>query len=632
MNQKWKRSARFASALLLSLALITAAIAYAAGSINDGAITSGAAVHGDLHHQHGGTAGHLPASSANVRLVGKMNINQDFEGRVADVGVFGNYAYLAAFAERDCQKGGVYVFDISNPAQPKQINFIRTNNNSFVGEGVQVIHVDTAYFNGDLLIHNNEICDVTQTGAIGGATLIDVTNPKVHKYLARGVGDFTPLLATGQSGEPIAHEIHSAFAWDAGDKAYAVLVDDQEAADVDILDITDPRNPVLIAEYDLAQRFPQILQAGLDEVFLHDMIVKKIGSRWMMLLSYWDAGYVILDVTDPLNPIYKADSDFTTPDPEVLAQRGEQVAPEGNGHQSEFSLNNDYIVAADEDFFPEGVNGTNTDDGTTFRTASGSDTPPLPAGVTSYQTVFVGRACPGDPAVPPATGPGQLAAVERGLCLFTEKLASVDAAGGYAAVLIFNREGNDPENAPCTASFAMTVAGNTPTVGVVPRDVGLAIFDLPYDDAACRDANLQQAPITIGTVGDTITLQPFFDGWGYVHLFKNGTGKLKELDTFAIPESMNPAFSVNFGDLSVHEVAMSEKRNDLAYLSYYAGGFRVLKIVGNGNNTRLEEVGHFIDQGGNNFWGVQVWQFGNSEYVLASDRDYGVYIFEYTGP
>jgi hypothetical protein len=169
-------------------------------------------------------------------------------------------------------------------------------------------------------------------------------------------------------------------------------------------------------------------------------------------------------------------------------------------------------------------------------------------------------------------------------------------------------------------------------VGVVPRDVGLAIFDLPYDDDACRDANLQQAPIAIGTAGDSITLQPFFDGWGYVHLFKNGTGKLKELDTFAIPESMNPAFSVNFGDLSVHEVAMSEKRNDLAYLSYYAGGFRVLKIVGNGNNARLEEVGRFIDQGGNNFWGVQVWQFGNSEYVLASDRDYGVYIFEYTGP
>lgn len=49
-------------------------------------------------------------------------------------------------------------------------------------------------------------------------------------------------------------------------------------------------------------------------------------------------------------------------------------------------------------------------------------------------------------------------------------------------------------------------------------------------------------------------------------------------------------------------------------------------------NGRLEETGRFIDQGGNNFWGVQVWEKDGREYVLASDRDYGLYIFEYTGP
>jgi hypothetical protein len=27
-----------------------------------------------------------------------------------------------------------------------------------------------------------------------------------------------------------------------------------------------------------------------------------------------------------------------------------------------------------------------------------------------------------------------------------------------------------------------------------------------------------------------------------------------------------------------------------------------------------------------------VWQKNGKEYVLASDRDYGLYIFEYTGP
>ena len=72
---------------------------------------------------------------------------------------------------------------------------------------------------------------------------------------------------------------------------------------------------------------------------------------------------------------------------------------------------------------------------------------------------------------------------------------------------------------------------------------------------------------------------------------------------------------------------MSERDSRLTHFSYYAGSFRVARIV----NDRLVEVGSFIDQGGSNFWGVQVWQKDRKEYVLASDRDYGVYIFQYTG-
>jgi hypothetical protein len=68
------------------------------------------------------------------------------------------------------------------------------------------------------------------------------------------------------------------------------------------------------------------------------------------------------------------------------------------------------------------------------------------------------------------------------------------------------------------------------------------------------------------------------------------------------------------------------------YFAYYAGGFRVAKIVERGGGATLQEVGRFIDTGGNNFWGAQVFQRGGKEYVAASDRDFGLYIFEYTGP
>jgi hypothetical protein len=430
------------------------------------------------------------------------------------------------------------------------------------------------------------------------------------------------------SGKKDAHEIHSVFAWDAGEKAYAVIVDNEEQLDVDILDITNPKRASVIAEYDLDQRFPQIVQAAPDnlvEIFLHDMIVKEINGRQVMLLSYWDAGYVALDMTNPLNPTYIADSDFMNPDPEAL-ESGFVVAPEGNGHQAEFTRDNKYVIGADEDFSPLVVNGLNIDDATKIIASQGSGTKLLLDGQTIQgKSVYVGLACPGGPAVPPGDPTGvDIAVVERGVCFFTEKVTSVLAAGGYDAVLVFNRTGTDA----CDSLLSMDVQGDIPTFGVAPRSQGFAIFDQPYDNAAClAGTGPQQLPVAIGTVGDLLSFTGKFDGWGYVHLYRNQPGKLAELDTFAIPEAHDQAYVRGFGDLSVHEVATSAVKNDLAYLSYYSGGFRVLKIAGD----ELVEVGRFVDVGGNNFWGVQVFQSGGQELVAASDRDFGLYIFRYTG-
>jgi len=175
----------------------------------------------------------------------------------------------------------------------------------------------------------------------------------------------------------------------------------------------------------------------------------------------------------------------------------------------------------------------------------------------------------------------------------------------------------------------MTVSGDTPTFSATRR-TGFGFFDkeAAYDEAACLAGSASEIPgVALGQTGDVVTIHGFFDGWGYVHLFRNQAGKLSELDTWAIPQAEDPAYASGFGDLSVHEVATSQRRADLAYFSYYSGGFRVTKIV----NDRLVEVGHFIDKGGNNFWGVQVFQQGGQEYVAASDRDFGLYIFRYTG-
>ncbi|HLF68263.1 MAG TPA: PA domain-containing protein [Gaiellaceae bacterium] len=576
-------------------------------------------------HQHGTNVGHLhpEGSQANVELVSKLKLKNAVPEKIADVGVHNGYAYLAAWGVVTCKYNGVHVVDVRDPAKPREVAFIPSKEGSYPGEGVQALRIDTPAFRGDILVTNNEKCK--EPAGFGGMNIYDVSRPTAPTPLAEGVGDSN---VPGQ-GKKDAHEIHSVFAWDAGDRAYAVIVDNEEGADVDIVDITNPKKPFFLVEYDLDERFPQIRQAApenLVEVFLHDMVVKEIGGRQVMLLSYWDAGYVAIDVTDPLAPTYIGDTDFTNPDPEA-AESGFVVAPEGNGHEAEFTLDNRYVVAADEDFGPTQADARNVTDGTALTAGPGSNTRPLPPGETiEGVSVFVGRACPGDPAVP-AGNPAvtDVAVVERGVCLFTEKVASVIAAGGYDAVLIFNRTGTD---GGCNGTLGMTVAGDIPTFGVAPRGQGFAIFDVPYDDAAClAGTGPARLPVEVGTTGDTLRFTSFFDGWGYVHLYRYGSGKMAELDTYAIPEAHDPAFASGFGDLSVHEAATSQTRADLVYFSYYAAGFRVAKIVAD----RLVEVGHHIDVGGNNFWGVQVFDSGGQEYVAASDRDLGLYIFRYTG-
>ena len=59
-----------------------------------------------LDDQHGGVGGHLPGSSLNVELVGQVTVSNIVPGRISDVGVLGNYAYLGAF-NQPCGSGGV---------------------------------------------------------------------------------------------------------------------------------------------------------------------------------------------------------------------------------------------------------------------------------------------------------------------------------------------------------------------------------------------------------------------------------------------------------------------------------------------------------------------------------------------
>jgi len=574
-----------------------------------------------MHSAHHGVdedhRGHLPASRLNVELVGHVTVSDIVPERISDVGVLGNFAYLGA-SNQPCGKGGVYVIDISDPTKPNEVGFIPTASGSFVGEGVQAINLNTKFFKGDILVINNEICALTGN-QIGGFSIFDVTNPLAPVTLVAGAGDHTPARYAD------TNQIHSAFAWQQDRNAYIVIVDDEEAADVDIFDITNPSAPKQIAEFGLdnwpgAQNSQSAGMGNFRASFLHDMVVRKINGHWMMLLSYWDAGFIVLNVDNPVSPVFTNDTDFTDPDPQTGFS-----PPKGNAHQAEWSYNSKYIIGADEDFTSRravvGVD-TGTFAGQELFATEGNASPQIRRGMTlSGQTYFVGLAC--NTSLPPAApSADSIAVIERGDCSVPEKVANAQKAG-YAARIVFNSAGPGT----CESILNRAATKNVPFLSV-SRSSGFAILGITgFNLDNCRRGSDPALPPP-GTAGSKVTLTTQFDGWGHVHLFDANT--LQEIDTYAIAEGLDPAFATGFGSLSVHEVAADPEAN-LAYLSYYDAGLRVIKF----DESGIQEVGHYINVNGNDFWGVQVFKLPNDPtkqtYVAASDRNSGLWIFKYTG-
>jgi PA domain len=339
--------------------------------------------------------------------------------------------------------------------------------------------------------------------------------------------------------------------------------------------------------------------------------------------------------TLPAHPVFLGDTDFPAVDPELLQQTGTSLTPEGDAHQGEFTIDNRFFIGTDEDFGPYRAVVTSDDETGEFRAKLGSPAPQLdPSQTLTGQTVFVGRACNGDAAVPAGDGT-QIALVERGLCTFTEKLANIEAAGGYIAAIIMNREGADA----CTSVLSPFVQASIPMI-FVGRDTGFRLLDLTnYDDAACRDDTQERLPDSlIGTTGGVVNVRSIFDGWGYVYLYGFGisgdSASFNLLDTYAIPEAIDPAFANGFGALSVHEVAVDPLDPTLAYLSYYSGGIRAIRIVEDAATCAaqgdtapcLVEVGSYLDPLGNEFWGIETQVRDGQTYIFGSDMDSGLWI------
>jgi hypothetical protein len=491
-------------------------------------------------------------------------------------------------------------------------------------------------------------------------------------------------------------QVHNTFAWTTAEgNTYLLIVDDESINDTHIADITKPQSPKLITTTGIGDWLGEAV-VGLgtgrtvDEdgqlftgVFatplLHDIWVNQApDGRWLAVLSYWDAGFIVLDVSDPLDPIFMGDSTYPDPDP----VHGLSPA-EGNAHAAVFGgANLEYIFGGDEDF--DSLQVTIKAGGNTFTPTQGSDvpqvgSPALPA--VAGPSLFVGQACS---AVLDAPLETEIALIERGGCAFTTKAQNVQAAG-YVAGIVFNQPGrNDGQS--CEVSISMLVAADIPML-FLPRSAGFAILDVAgYDPAQCSDdpaiGDGANPPLpAIGVAGLDVDISADFDGWGYLHLLNNleqevtvphrvlgdqTRGYLGEIGYYAPAELTDPDLATGAGDLTMHNIEADPLTQDVEpsftagprmYISWYSLGLRAVEHrTGHFHDNSLNEgvfawnaheVGRWIakadelveDLGisaeeaaaleGSNFWGVHVTEIDGVQYILGSDRNTGLWIFAF---
>ena len=581
------------------------------------------------------------------------------EGQIADLAVYEGFAYLMSWDEPSCTKGGTYIADIRDPANPQEIGFLPAADGYYHGEGAHVVSLNTPAFTGDLLAVNDEACsnDATRPADVpntaGGFDLYDVTDPTNPVTLGQNFGDKTPDGSLDPDPDParLANSYHSVFVWQDGPRAYLVGVDNTEFADVDIYDITDPSNPEFINDLDLftLPEYDQIVSEGAlgENVFNHDMVVKRIDGRMVMMVSYWDGGYVQLDVTDPANATYITDTNFDDPDPLTGFD-----PPEGNAHQGEFSHDNQFLLTGEEDFAPDRVDRVEIDDRTEPRRAPGSaiggSAPAsiLEDGALNGPTYYGGYGCPASAPVPdrdainPTLDPGEEAilVLQRGPGSTDDPPVPDDPEAPEEAASRARRPRTRSTQAGMrSCSSTATAAAATRTA--VPAGSARWSSRSARRTRRCtccstiRSAQASQSPIrrvtTRRSAPPARRSSPSRSSTAGVTR-TSGTRRRARSST----RSRSPSRSTSASPRASATSRSTSSRPTRPRTSPTAPTTRAGSVSSSSTATiGLTQTGAYIDDEGSNFWGIEQFTTPGGERLIAgSDRDFGLQIFRYTGP
>jgi hypothetical protein len=546
-------------------------------------------------------------------------------------GDVGMHAFVGSWGGR-CAGTGVKIVDASRPAHPvlvsiagthrgeshEDMDILRIGARVVMGVGVQVC--------GDSGRAGLLLLDVTDPSAPRRLSFFRTPGGGVHELdlVARPRGRVLALLAV-----PFVEFDNTYFGANAG-------------GEFRIVDISRPRNPVAVSDWGVIADSSLPIPAGNDEysssfqglgffaaAYAHSA---RAADRGMTAyVSYWDAGILKFDISDPEHP-------------QLVARTIYPLPADGDGHSlTTYDVRGHrFIFQNDEDADPFAM-PTVTSSATGDKRFFGIEEPWAPTILTQTGTVRgrvfdAGDGCQAadyrgarnkvaladsvDPfyegiipgwRVPCPIGRQVVHAARAGASAFVSNLVSPDDAYPYF-------EGS--------ADLVERVAGGMPVV---------QISDI--DEAAARIRNaLARGPVRM-------QLKPSKPTHGFIRVFREDRGrhrhrdgvvKLRQVGKFdRLPYvSGDDAFAAPPGSWEVHNTEVAGRR---AYSSWYSHGIIALAI---GEPAHPELVGQFVPPASRRFrdifgppfplvWGVAIDQ--GTGLIYASDMRSGLWIVKPTG-
>ena len=198
------------------------------------------------------------------------------------------------------------VYNITVPAAPTNPVPAASFGNGDRVDGVSEIfdELSSPYYITTVKIGSGTYALVTSHGRTGGVQIIDITDP-ANPVPAASFGNGDRVDGVSEIFDELSRPYHITTV-KIGSGTYALVTSHGRTGGVQIIDITDPANPVPAASFDDGDT---VTVNGASKTFdklggAFGMATATIGSgTYALATAYFDHGVQIINITDPANPV-----------------------------------------------------------------------------------------------------------------------------------------------------------------------------------------------------------------------------------------------------------------------------------------------------------------------------------------